>query len=241
MTTNNPARHPVCRPEIATLLRRGHDALLAAMEDTPRVLQTGDNLIEMGEPHEFVHAIESGWFARTRTIVDGRRQTIVIFLPGELCGTKTIFLERQPDAIQALTPASTRRVHYKEVCALAARELSVALLISWQLAQDERHLHDWNVRLGRGSAEERIAALLLEFRNRLRQIGLASDQGYAFPMTQQQISDHVGLTTVHVNRVLRRFREQEMVSVQKGAVTFHDNLAALEALARPVQDILATD
>jgi Crp-like helix-turn-helix protein len=55
---------------------------------------------------------------------------------------------------------------------------------------------------------------------------------------QEQIADHVGLTTVHVNRVLRRFREMRMVSIQRNEVLFQENVAALEELARPVQDLV---
>src|SRR6266851_725222 len=186
---------------------RGEAALLAAMSPMPRLLQRGDLLMQMEEAHEFVYAINSGWLARTRTIADGRRQIIVIFLPGEFCGIKTIFLTRQPDAIEALTAASTQRVHYQEVCTLAAQDFAVAMALARQLALDERHLHNWNVRLGRANAEERLAALLLELRNRLRQFGVSAGERYALPLTQEQIADHVGLTTVHVNRVLRRFRE----------------------------------
>jgi hypothetical protein len=74
-------------------------------------------------------------------------------------------MTRQPDAIEALTPASTRRIQYKDACTLAAKDFAVAMYLAWQLAQDERHLHNWNVRLGRANAEERLAALLLELRH----------------------------------------------------------------------------
>jgi len=83
-----------------------------------------------------------------------------------------------------------------------------------------------------------VAALLLELRNRLNQFGLVAGERYALPLTQEQIADHVGLTTVHVNRVLRRFRDLGMVSVQRSEVVFLDNVDALEALARPVQDLV---
>ncbi len=229
---------PISRPEIEDLLKRGEAALLAAMSPTPRVLQRGEILVQTGEPHEFVYAVESGWFARTRTISDGRRQIIIIFLPGEFCGIKTIFMTRQPDAIEALTQASTRRIHYQEVLALAAQDFAVAMHLAWQLALDERHLHNWNVRLGRANAEERLAALLLEFRNRLVKLGVNAGESYVLPLTQQQIADHVGLTTVHVNRVLRRFRELNMVSIQRGEVVFLNDVGSLEALARPVQDLV---
>jgi CRP-like cAMP-binding protein len=152
--------------------------------------------------------------ARTRTIEDGRRQIIVVFLAGDTCGIKTIFLRQQPDAIEALTPASARRIHYRDACALAASEFPVSMHLAWQLARDERHLHNWNMRLGRGNAEERLAGLLLELRDRLAARDVGDGRRYPLPITQQHIADHVGLTVVHVNRVLRRFRELEMVSVQ---------------------------
>ncbi len=232
------AERSVERPEIAALLLRGERTLQEVMTPLPQPLGRGDILMETGEPHEFLYGVEFGWLARARTIPDGRRQIMVIFLPGEFCGIKTIFMTRQPDAIEALTPATVRRIHYQDACTLAAADFAVALHLARQLALDERHLHNWNLRLGRASAEERLAALLLEFRQRLTALGLVNGRQYTLPLTQEQIADHVGLTTVHVNRVLRRFRELDMVSIQRNEVVFLDNVAALEALARPVQDLV---
>jgi len=224
------------RPEVRDLLGQGKETLRQAMEPTPLTFAAGTCLMQMGEPHEFLYAVEDGWLARARTIADGRRQIIVVFLPGDVCGVKTLFMNRQPDAIEALCPAAVRRIHHRDACALATREFGVALFLAWQLAQDERHLHDWNLRLGRANAEERIAALILEFRDRLAGKGVNTAEGYSFPLIQQQIADHVGLTTVHVNRVLRRLRERKMVSMQRGRVVFGDNIEELEQLAEPVQD-----
>ena len=78
----------------------------------------------------------------------------------------------------------------------------------FQLAEDERRLHNWVTALGKGHADERIATLLLDLRGRLHaQAGLANGDGFYIPMTQQEMADHLGLTLVHVNRVLRRLRE----------------------------------
>ena len=227
------------RPEIRDLLARGKAALLAAMSPLPQVLERGEVLVQIEEPHEFVYAVESGWLCRSRTLSDGRRQIIVIFLPGEVCGIKTIFMTHQPDAIEALTPASVRRIRYSEVCDLAGNNFGVAMFLAWQLAQDERHLHNWTVRLGRANAEERLSALLIELRNRLSNLGVSSASGtYGLPLTQQQIADHVGLTPVHVGRILRRFRELEMVVIRNGEVFFLNKAPVLEEMARPVQDLV---
>ena len=235
----NYSEHSLVRPEMRELLRRGKAELLAAMSPAPQVLQRGEVLVQMEEQHDFVYVVESGWLCSSRTLPDGRRQVIVIFLPGEICGIKTVFMTHQPDAIEALTTASVRRIHYKEACTLAAKDFAVAMHLAWQLAQDERHLHNWNVRLGRANAEERLAALLLEMRNRLHALGIISAaERYSFPLTQQQVSDHLGLTTVHVSRILRRFRELEMVTIRNNDVIFLRNARLLEEIARPVQDLV---
>lgn len=235
--SDSPHTNPALRPEIADMVTRGWKKLVAAMAG-PINLQRRDTLVQLGQPHEFVYVVERGWLARSRTTEDGRRQIIVIFLPGELCGIKTIFMERQPDDIEALTEATTRRIHYKDACALAAEDVAVAMCLAWQLSVDERHLHNWNLRLGRANAEERLAALLLETRDRLVSLGVHAAEKYFFPLTQTQLADHLGLTPVHVNRTLRRMRSLNMVSIQRNEVCFLENVAELEELARPVRDVL---
>lgn len=237
LVSSHPPTVAPMRPPIAEIVTRGRSELITALSE-PRPLRRGDIFVAMGDTHEFVYMVDNGWVARSRTLPDARRQIIVTFLPGEFCGIKTIFMKRQPDDIEALTEASVRRVHYQEACALAARDFAVAMFLAWQLALDERHLHNWTVRLGRANAEERLAALLLELRNRLLQLGVRADGGYLLPLSQQQIADHVGLTPVHVSRVLRRFRELEMVCINRGEVQFMDNVGQLERLAQPVQDVL---
>lgn len=228
----------MCRPEIRDLLKQGEDSFTRALEPDEVVLQPGDALMRMGEAHEYLYVVQRGWLARSRTLEDGRRQIMVLFLSLDTCGVKTIFLRHQPDAIEALTAAVVRRIHYRAACSLAREDFGVALHLSWQLAGDERHLHNWNLRLGRANAEERLAALLLELRDRLKVRGLGDNKGYPLPITQQQIADHIGLTVVHVNRLLRRFRELGMVLVHRGRVEFLDAAADLERLAGPVQDVV---
>src|ERR1700674_89919 len=110
------AGRSLARPEMAALLQRGKASLLAAMSPLPRILQRADILVQMGEAPEFIYAVETGWLARARSTPDGRRQIMVVFLPGEFCGIKTMFMTRQSDAIEALTAASDRRLHYPKGC-----------------------------------------------------------------------------------------------------------------------------
>jgi CRP-like cAMP-binding protein len=228
-------RFPLHRPELRDLLIRGEAAVRQAMRPPVR-RRKGEVLINTGEDSRTVYLLESGWVARTRIIEDGLRQIIAVFLPGDLMGIKSMLIERQPDTIECLTDVQLRTIDHRRLLELVARDHSASVRIMFQLGEDERRLHNWVAALGKGNAEERIATLLLDLRGRLTQAGLANGGGFRMPMTQQEIADHLGLTLVHVNRVLRRLRESGIVTVQHGVVAV-DGIERLSQLAAPLQDI----
>ena len=160
----------------------------------------------------------------------------MVFLPGDLLGLKTMLIDRQPDSIQSLGRATVQELGYEPALELARTDPDVSLRFMWQLAEDERRLHNWVIALGRGSAIERIATLMLDFRGRLIQAGIGNGDQFHLPMTQEQIGDHLGLTLVHVNRTLRRLREDGILTVRSGLVQIHD-VDALALYAAPMQDI----
>lgn len=227
---------PLHRPELHEELRRG-DALLAkAMAPEPRRFEKGDEIIRTGERCDTVFRLEAGWVARTRLLDDGRRSILTVFLPGDPFGVKSFLLRQQPDSVHALTAATARTIDHQRLRRLFETEPSLALRIAFQLGEDERRLHNYVIGLGRAKAAERIATMLVEFHGRLVRGGLCANGRYHCPLTQDQIGDFVGLTLVHVNRVLRRLHEERLVTVSKGLVQIHD-LPALHKLAQPVLDI----
>src|SRR3954452_5969913 len=228
-------RYPLHRPELRDLLIRGEATLQQAM-GPPGLRRERTKLVSTGVESSTIYLLESGWVARTRKTEDGRRQIMMVFLPGDLMGLKSMLLERQPDTIECLTDARVRTIDHKRLLDLVAHDHAVSVRVMFQLAEDERRLHNWVSALGRGMADERIATLLLDLRGRLHQAGSAIGDVFQMPMTQQEIADHLGLTLVHVNRVLRRLREAQIVTVQRGRVKV-DEMARLSQLAAPLQDI----
>jgi CRP/FNR family transcriptional regulator len=226
---------PLHRPELLDDLRRGEAALTKAMAPNTRAFKPGDEIIREGEAHRYVYWLRTGWVARIRRMPDERNQIITVFLPGDFFGVKTIYLVRQPDAVEALSGATVEFLDHREVLKLARLHPDVGIRLWWQVCEDQRRLHSWIAGLGRGNAEERIAAMLLDFRIRLDRAGLFRDS-FRLPMTQQQMSDYLGLTVVHVNRVMRRLREAGAISISKGVMIMRD-MQALEQLARPIQDV----
>jgi CRP-like cAMP-binding protein len=104
--------------------------------------------------------------------------------------------------------------------------------------EEERRLHSWVVGLGQGSAEERVALLLMDFRGRLITADVLAEDAlvYDMPLTQAELADHLGITAVHVNRVLKEFRNSAIATVRDGHVSIL-NLQALAQRAAPLLDV----
>jgi CRP-like cAMP-binding protein len=102
--------------------------------------------------------------------------------------------------------------------------------ILWAASRDEAMVVEHLVSIGRRSALVRTAHVLLELGLRLQLVGLGSQSGFACPLNQYLLADALGLTAIHVNRVLRQLREHGLVTFREGRVEFHD-LAGLRTLA----------
>ncbi|WP_419898934.1 Crp/Fnr family transcriptional regulator [Roseomonas sp. USHLN139] len=165
-------------------------------------------------------ALVSGWAARVRMLADGRRQIVAFLLPGDLIGRPPPCLPA-PCAALALTRvlladaqplfAASRFPQAPPTSGLA-RALRAAEL------QEEVLLRDQVVRLGRQTAYERLASLLLELRQRLEAAGLAEPNRFALPLTQEVLADALGLSIVHINRTVQQMRRDRLIELRGGQV-----------------------
>ena len=231
-SAQKPSYFPSPRTELAERLAAGDKILDAAMLGTERVIPAGHVLVREGEPQNTFFRLTEGKLARIRAIEDGRRQIICIFTPGDLLAVKAMLLDRQPDNIEALSRSSVTAIEYSEGLSLAGQHSTVSLRYMWQLAEDERRLHNSVTLLGRGTALERVSTALLDLQARLVLLGIDR----SIPIRQQDLADYVGLTLVHVNRTLRSLREQGALATQNGGIVLHD-VATLHRHARPMLDI----
>jgi CRP-like cAMP-binding protein len=173
---------------------------------------------EAGAAHP--RAVASGWACRQRVLSDGRRQIFGFLLPGDLTGVwsggglagcSTLALT----PMQTLDASRLREVLAGDHAAFAG--LRVALQAA--AAQEEAALLDHIVRLGRQTALERVAHQLLELHGRLGAVGLADETSFALPLTQEVMSDALGLSFVHMNRILQQLRRERLIDLKGGAVT----------------------
>ena len=233
---SDSARFALHRPEFLGALVRGEDKIAALVKESSITVPARATLVEANTDHRFVYRLLKGWAGRTRLLRDGRNQFILIFLPGDLFAVKSMFLTHQTDAVVAITDLITERIDYRKLHKAYVADSDIAMRCIWQVVEEERRLHSWVVGLGQGSAEERVALLLMDFRGRLiLSKTIAPDSlTYNMPLTQVQLADHLGITGVHVSRVLKDFRDSGMVTVRDGRVT----IANLDMLAQRASALL---
>jgi CRP-like cAMP-binding protein len=233
----NSARYVLHRPELIGSLVRGDEKLSELMSQSVHSVPAGRVVVQADSDHDYVYRLRSGWACRTRSIDDGRDQFILIFLPGDLFAVKSLFVTHHPDRVQTLSDAVIERIHYAQLQEAYARDVDIANRCLWQVIEEERRLHSWVFGLGQGSAEERLALLLIDLRGRLTLSGNLPEGAltFEFPLTQVQVSEHLGITPVHTNRVVKSFRERGIAVFRNGEVSIQ-NFAALRRLAEPLMD-----
>jgi CRP/FNR family transcriptional regulator len=230
-------RFALHRPELLPALERGERKIASLMNGERRTLPAHRTLVEGDCEHPFVYRLVQGWTGRVRTLPDGRSQYILIFLPGDLFAVKSMFVNRHPDSIETLSDTIVQQVDHRKLREAFETDPDVAIRITWQIVEEERRLHSWVVGLGQGSAEERLALLIAELHGRLAVAGTIPKDALEFdlPMTQSQLGDHLGLSSVHINRVLKSIRDQGIATMRSGRMVIHD-LEALGRLANPLRD-----
>ncbi|HEX8470848.1 MAG TPA: Crp/Fnr family transcriptional regulator [Brevundimonas sp.] len=171
----------------------------------------------------------SGWAARVRWLDDGRRQIIGLILPGDGIG-----LCRRPQPLDlcpllALTPVQT--LDASPIMRAVQDETDYARLshaVNIAAALDEAWLMEQVVRLGRLTAYERVAHLILEVRARLRVLGPEVDGKIPFPLTQEILADVTGLSLMHVNRTLQQLRREKLIELGQGRLKIIDVQALMD-------------
>ncbi len=187
------------------------DALSGAASTAVAGNELAPNSSATGEPRFLI----SGWASLQRLLSDGRRQIFSFLVPGDLIDRDRLKSIGRSTQILALTQVQT--VDARPVVEAGERKSpTLGEALRALDAVGERRLLDHIVRLGRQTAYERVAHLLLELHHRLWVVNLANDGQFPLPLTQETLADALGLSNVHVNRVLQQLRRDGMLELRSG-------------------------
>ena len=187
-------------------------------------------LTQEGQTGHDAFVLLEGWACSYKLLPNGGRQIISFPIKDDVVGLRSVLLRAADHSFLALTSAIVSRVDGTHLvkCVTKYPRLGAALL--WAASRDEAMVVEHLVNIGRRSALERTAHFFMELAERLSMIGEAPAGRFKCPLNQYVLADALGLTAIHVNRVLRQLRERELLSMSKGTVTILD-LAALRKLA----------
>ena len=178
-----------------------------------------------------LYTLYSGWAFRFKMLPDGRRQILNFLLPGDLLGLQAAMFDAALHGIEALTDVQLCVLPRRKVWALFGEMPGLAFDVTW-LGSREESITDENLTsVGRRSAPERVAALIVALYKRANMLGLVTDESFAFPLTQQHIADALGLSLVHTNKTLARLRRMGMFTQANGTMLL-TNPRVLERVAQ---------
>ena len=174
-----------------------------------REVEAGSDLFRLGEGGEAIYSLVDGWVALYHLLEDGRRQILQFALPGTVLAFVPTPGTLMSYSAQALTDAVVSIISHENLGRLARDCPEIGMQLARLISQDRSLAYDQLSSVGRRSARERIAHLLLELfiRSRMRWPGHRAEEMH-LPLTQEHIGDATGLTGVHVNRVLRDLRKE---------------------------------
>jgi CRP-like cAMP-binding protein len=143
-------------------------------------------------------------------------------VPGDFLGLRSVLLRTSDHSFEPIVDIEAAEVLTSDLLDAFAQTPRLATAILWAASRDEAMVVEHLVGIGRRDADARMAHFLLELGSRLALVGMGSKEGYDCPLTQYHLADTLGLSAVHVNRVLRQLRESGLVTFRDGLVTFHD-------------------
>jgi CRP-like cAMP-binding protein len=193
-------------------------------------LDRGQDLIVEGEDPQTVNLLVDGWACRYKMLEDGRRQILAFFIPGDLADLHVYILKAIDHSIAAITPVSFARLAPKEFEDLGNAHPRLLRALWWESLVTDSIQREWLVSVGQRDALESVAHLACELYLRLRTVGLCKDGQCAFPLTQVDIADALGMTQPHVSRTITELNATGVATLKRGTLEVHD-LRKLMALA----------
>jgi CRP/FNR family transcriptional regulator len=202
---------------------------LEGLEERQRHVRRGAILLRENESGGELFILRKGLMMSYVLLDDGSRQILRFLFPGDILGISSLVYRESPETLCALSECVVCPFDYATFSELLTAHPRLSALIM-VFSQIERvALTDRLAALGRTSAKTRVAALLLDLRNRLRSTDKSIRDSYPLSLTQEEIGDATGLTAVHVNRMLRQLEDEGLIARHAGRVTLLDDRALARA------------
>lgn len=197
-------------------------AAVLALPHYRRVLENGQYVVREGDVPTHSCLVTSGFAVRQKIVGDGGRQIVNIHMAGDMADLQNSLLSIADHNVQALSRMIGAFIPREAIEELAFRRPMVGKALWIETLIEGAISREWIANVGRRDATMRTAHLLCEFAYRLDAVGIGKECNYELPMTQDQLADTLGLTSVHVNRTLKALDESGLTKRSKRSVVITD-------------------
>jgi CRP/FNR family transcriptional regulator, anaerobic regulatory protein len=205
-------------------------AFIQELKTDELCVETGVTFLHEGASSKYLYSMLGGWAFRYKMLPDGRRQILNYALPADLIGLQGSLLREMEHSVEALTQLRLCMFPRDKLWDLYSKFPSLAFDVTWLAAREEQLLDDSLLSVGRRTALERTAYVLLHLFQRAKEVGLTRNGAIQFPFTQQHLADTLGMSLVHTNKTLRRLMASQAVSWKDRVFEIHD-LGELQRIA----------
>jgi len=220
---SQPLQPFVDRLQLRSELSREEQAAILALPAEAMSLRGNRDLVALGEKTEASYLLLSGVIGRFSQMRGGVRQIVALHIAGDMADLCAVALPKTSWAFHALVRTEVLRISHSDLTEIASRYPNVAMAFWRDCVADMAIMSEWIVSVARRPAEAKLAHLLCELRCRYKQAGLLAIDGfYPFAATQLQIADVLGITAIHLNRMIRLLRERGLATIGRSGVAIHD-------------------
>ncbi len=181
-----------------------------------------EDIITEGDRPDDVHLLLEGWAGRYKTLPEGARPIMAFLIPGDICDLHISLLNRMDHSIGALSRCKVAFIPRETILTIMKENQQLTNALFWSTLVDEAILREWLVNLGHRPADKRVAHLICEMMLRSKSVGLTSDDSFDLPLTQEELGDSMGITSVHMNRTLQFLRSEGFITTNGKRVTVTD-------------------
>jgi len=212
----------ILKLERANVLAPEDRARLESIIAQTRKIAPREDLIREGEVPDTVRLVLDGFACRYKVLSNGKRSIVGFLLPGDFCDFHVAILSQMDHAIATITPCTIVEISRATIDDLNENFPRITRALWWATLVDEATLREWLVNIGGRPADKKVAHLFCELHLRLQVVGHAGENSFPLPLTQEELGDTLGISTVHVNRVLQQLREDGLIQHQGRVVTVPD-------------------
>jgi CRP-like cAMP-binding protein len=207
------------------------DEDLQAIRSLPIVVkhyQQGRLIVRDGDRPAECCLISQGFCVRSKTTSNGRRQILSIHIPGEIPDLQSLHLHVLDHDLVALTDCTLGFISHVSLREITRRRPNLAEIFWRDTLIDSAMFRDWIVNVGQRPAPSRLAHIIVELRERLKVVGQVQGARFEMPLTQEQIGEAMGVTSVHANRIVKQLRDDNVLEFHRGSVRVIDEQKLLE-------------